>query len=704
MPTYTQSPYAFVPLADKVVFPDWAEQVSHDVPFSDGLDGRLDITVTALSPIFIRDGKDEDRNNPQDRSTDFFSTADGTYCIPGTSLKGMLRNVLEIASFAKMRQVTDRRYGIRDLQLPKYTKEFTDDNLNSKVRAGLLDISSPDWKIYPCEYALWSREELDPTFGNRKMSAAEKYQEWDRKHHTLKKSASIHKTGKTDAKGKSIIPHNHADFKAKGENLKQGVLVFTGQPQEYKPDKKQQKHHEFFFYDLQTTDYIAVDPPETITLDEYGHEIRRNQQDFIFVHCEQSSAGDFDKWVKESYMVRLRQNFFHGCIPVFYLENSDGSLRGFGLAQLFRLTGKISVGQALRNVSPDHFPRTEEEFRPDLADLIFGYVNGRRDALRGRVHISPCLAQGTPQPLPLVKLILGEPRPSFYPAYLKQPEHLKNKDEYNTFLDDKAELRGWKRYPVLNKGWEKAGEVRKKADDKQQANDKIWTQFRPLPAETVFKGTVRYHNLRPVELGALIWAIQLRNSDYYCHALGMAKPYGYGKVRISIEGLGADEMKSYRQAFTEYIQQQLNVEKFEQLPQIKALLNMTAYDNQEVKDWDFSYFPKPKDYAAVKGNKKDKANPVPAQYLADFPEPKRLQKAPAKANVASTAAKPELKLTPEQQDFYGKVTKNKMKGNDFFKKLSTLPPFPKSVMDEMTEKIPPRDRQQRDIVQKCTAK
>ena len=38
MPTIP-SPYNFAPLADQVFHPDWRTQISHDMPFSDGVSG-----------------------------------------------------------------------------------------------------------------------------------------------------------------------------------------------------------------------------------------------------------------------------------------------------------------------------------------------------------------------------------------------------------------------------------------------------------------------------------------------------------------------------------------------------------------------------------------------------------------------------------------------------------------------------------------
>ena len=96
------APYNFVPLNEKVFYPPWASENIlkniHDVPFKDGESGVIEVKITAKSPIFIKDSKNR---------TEFchFINENGgkEYYIPATSVKGMIRNVLEIMSFSKIR-------------------------------------------------------------------------------------------------------------------------------------------------------------------------------------------------------------------------------------------------------------------------------------------------------------------------------------------------------------------------------------------------------------------------------------------------------------------------------------------------------------------------------------------------------------------------------------------------------------------------
>lgn len=106
-----KAPYNFVPLEKTAFYPEWANHISQDIPFEDGVSGSIDYTIKAETPIFVRNGY-TDRDHPDEI---FSQTQNGKYFIPGTSIKGEIRNVLEILSFGKMTQVQDARFGIRDL-------------------------------------------------------------------------------------------------------------------------------------------------------------------------------------------------------------------------------------------------------------------------------------------------------------------------------------------------------------------------------------------------------------------------------------------------------------------------------------------------------------------------------------------------------------------------------------------------------------
>ena len=66
-----KAPFNFVPLSEKVFFPDWADQISQDIPFSDGLSGTIELKITAESPIFVRNGYN--REDKEAKNADYKS-------------------------------------------------------------------------------------------------------------------------------------------------------------------------------------------------------------------------------------------------------------------------------------------------------------------------------------------------------------------------------------------------------------------------------------------------------------------------------------------------------------------------------------------------------------------------------------------------------------------------------------------------------
>jgi hypothetical protein len=86
------SGYNFVPINKEVFHPSWASKVSQDIPFSDGEDGIIEVTLDNVSPLFVRNGAATN----EDKVYSSYVEDDGEkrFFIPGSSLKGMLRSVL----------------------------------------------------------------------------------------------------------------------------------------------------------------------------------------------------------------------------------------------------------------------------------------------------------------------------------------------------------------------------------------------------------------------------------------------------------------------------------------------------------------------------------------------------------------------------------------------------------------------------------
>ncbi|WP_127477119.1 TIGR03986 family CRISPR-associated RAMP protein [Sulfurivermis fontis] len=544
------APYNFVPLAETVVIPEWGHLVSHDIPFRDGLCGSIEFTLTAHTPIMIGG-----RRKKQGDSTavDVFQTPDGQYAIPGSSLKGMIRNVLEIATFSRFRQVDDRRLSIRDLTsgiAAKYVKALTREespkHYAPKSKAGWLQFTKGRWSLTPCDHAHVDHDLLADFSGLSKWHempscpAANKYKDWGKRPITLRFTADD-ETWVDHSDGKKLF---YRKVTRLNDGPLQGTLVFTGQPMPRKKGGKSAKHMEFIFFNKGTPTAV----PDKV------------MSEFLAIHQESTEWKD---WAKKQP------------VPVFYLEDEAGDIKAIGLTQMFRLPYKNSIHDMIGHSSPDHLAADA----PDFADLLFGRIDEQdgKTSLKGRVQFE--LAREVTGAKPEgngVKIVLAEPKPSYYPNYICQKT---TKDgtrlegtTYNSYFDDDALLRGWKRYPARPAT----------ARDDSNSTDNVSSIIRPLPAGSRFEGRVVFHNLKPQELGALLWSMTWGGADHLRHGLGMGKPYGYGQVSIALgstdlhpndPAAAKPDQDALVQTFKDWMKRKLNT-PWENTPQVLALLAM----------------------------------------------------------------------------------------------------------------------------------
>jgi hypothetical protein len=585
------APYNFVPLSKEVFFPSWQDRISHDIPFRDGLSGRLGCTLTTVSPLYVRNGglwdKDQIRAGNAPAEYLAFFNVGGQVMIPATSLKGMIRNVVEIASFGKIGlRVNDARYSVRDLfNKELYTKHMTDGSpergFKARPRAGWLT-AEPDtgcWRLRPCEYArveqtdlIAHRGEAAPDIRSR-MAGPAKYTAWgpdleiafdlgaeEGHRHSCgilhyRKAANL---GKGSVRGTLVFtgqpsPHtfsvHSSDLpglprlpKEFAERLKhdarKNLLQWTGMmtPEDRRQveevlgepfhgalaelfrmsreeSKEKTKHLEFIFFDESPKDHIIADP------DSAG---RRLDKEFEFVHSE-PDGGPNPEWKHWRAGLDKGQR-----VPVFYLGKPEEP-ESLGLAMMYRLPYRHTVREAVSHTSKNHLCEA-----PDLADCVFGYTEDRRSgeqgkklgSLKGRVSISPGLTVGDVRPLNEQRVVLGAPKPTYYPSYMEQQTDARGRvPVYRTFMDEESRIRGWKRYPAR----------RPDAFERVKGeSDKIVTRFIPIDKDAKFLFDLRFFNLKPEELGALVWALTWGGDPRLRHGLGMGKSIGFGQVRIEV--------------------------------------------------------------------------------------------------------------------------------------------------------------------------
>jgi CRISPR-associated protein (TIGR03986 family) len=584
------APYNFVPLSKWIYQPDWANQVSHDVPFSDGISGSLELEIKAHSPLLVGDDKQQQGTEARPGEVKFFQLPDGRYAIPGTSLKGMLRNVLEIATYGKMRMVDDKWLSVRDLNGEFYRKHLAENLGNNTYRplahAGWLELTdNSEWQLTACEYVRVEQDHLIP-WGmqqhidnseniKKEQNAISKYQLFTQRCLNFDIENQRHWKHQ---KGRITLEYAKAKSTL-GTGEYAGEIVFTGQPSRNN-GQSGRKHMEFIFYNNDSTSKIV---DETV------------MQAFLKIH---EDSKEWQHWYKE---VRQEEK-----VPVFYLANKAGKITSLGLAMMYRLPYKNSIVDTIDHTNPDH--RRSDLF--DLPELMFGNINDDNSqfSLKSRVSFGMAYLKNKVKiRRDLPTTILSGPKSSYYPAYVQQKVSKQitgRNPDYKTYMNNDAEISGWKRYPI-NPRWEMQPLPRD-----LKATNKVKVNLYPLDTGARFKCDLNIHNLRPAELGALIWGLTWGGNSKFLHSLGMGKPFGLGQISIKIKAenlfstnpqVSVPNRESCLKTFQELMETAwLKATKgkgtWAESEQLTQLLAMANPDNAPGDVEELAYMPTPKDF------------------------------------------------------------------------------------------------------------
>ena len=308
---------------------------------------------------------------------------------------------------------------------------------------------------------------------------------------------------KTNTIGDSIV-------EVSGQGDLKGTIVMTGQPSpwtEPRDKRAKGKYYEFVFPDKEKGSY-------PLTKEQYLH------YEFIY-----RNTANEDDWARIKKLLDESEQDGRG-VPVFFRVKNN-SIEDFGMAYLYKLPYGKSVEESL----PSNHKNKDKH---DLAECLFGYI-GDKDALKGRVQFGNAFSDNAHETKE-VRLVLGSPKASYYPIYVEQDGRNGVVANYNTY--DQEHLRGWKRY-ITRKDTNSV---------KNTGNDKVDTLMVPLQTGATFSETITFHNLRPVELGALLSALTFHGTQECRHQLGMAKPYGFGKCQYSMPILDATKLRTGEKA------------------------------------------------------------------------------------------------------------------------------------------------------------
>lgn len=428
--------------------------------------------------------------------------------LPGSSLRGLIRSLVEILSEAPLDPLSRQRFAFRTLggsaEPSSKTFEPCHQTWTARVRnarGGYLVPGSGDtgWKIVPaqtinglgtfCKFPDSVPDE--PPAAVRFPTPVAPTTGYDRTP-----EASCCKT--SNESGFAALPHQ-------GWRIRSGAI--------------EKKCHQWIIYEPDQLN-------KAISISEKSVRIHRE-------------AG-LTRWVEE-----WRASCQDG-IPCFFSQ-TEGEV-WFGPTRNFKVPYTIRVDEA--NPAPRPSPTTGW----DLAQAIFGCLKDKNlSGARSRVFFEDgFLTSGDVSKTERIETVFGEPKPTTFQHYLQQPSWLQQ-DSIPWSRDgqrpEKARLRGLKMYWHRKKQIPMPDKSGEPADRREKQNTVFKKVVVDQSCKPVFSAKVRFENLTDVELGALLCALELPKG--LRHQLGLAKSFGLGVIDIRVDKVLVTQPQLRYSAFVE---------------------------------------------------------------------------------------------------------------------------------------------------------
>lgn len=445
------TPYNFVPLNNEVVL------YNSDNKKEKTYSGKIKVTIKNLTPIFVRNSNQQ--NDTTQADSKFYAPAD-KYRIPGSSLRGLIRNMVEIVSFGKFSFFEERFLYFRDFANQPLRSAYSQYNLSSLDSGGRV--------VYGM------------------------------------------KMGKLFKDGRSYkIEDYGTPRRIKNEDLEE---IYNKAKKNYDPGI-------WSFLEFAQVLYVSSTGLNNkvrnwqIPLNNKQRDLYLSQND-IFEY-ENDRKREKSKKVPHLFKALKNNNY----VPVFFIEWSDslGTKHiSIGHTGLFRLPYKFSIGEKIPT------KKLNEEI--DLSTSIFG----DEKQFAGKVYFEDCYLQRRPEQfesLSIMKPLLS-PNPTSFQLYLenKKNSNAENLNHYNTI---NAKIRGYKLY------WHRDESYIYNANNSSSENRNIITSITPVKKDNTFSGVIGFKDLTKIQLGALLFILNLPKE--LALKLGSGKPFNLGSIKITSE-------------------------------------------------------------------------------------------------------------------------------------------------------------------------
>lgn len=591
-----------------------------------GISGKIECTYKTESPLFIA-GKEVSAVNDH-KTLDFFKI-NGKPVIPGSSLRGIVRSVFEAATNSCFGFLEDRRLSYR--YDPNEARHFVPARVVPEQVTGKLCL-----QLLPGENiqgfnprtlkAAWIRQYRNNPVNLGKLKHGNKcwgiINDEPVTHHSHRFSYwEVIAVQPFKDNTKESLEKNYP-----GKRVYEGWLFITNKNINNKHDER------FFFKGSNAGNFPVYLRLSDTIIENYNALI----EDYNDRHIETLKKRVNPYIVENGEMALSRfiklepEKLSVGDLVYAKLSNDNTKVEYIAPLAIPRISHPHSIENLLDdNIKSCDLKNTNVLNIKDLklcpACRVFGWVNGEPNntkntinAYKSRVAFSDGkFTKEKPEVEEKITLsILSAPKPTTTAFYLLNSS---GQPQYGLKYEKlKAKLRGRKFYlkPVdLNSAeYKRVNNI---------ANNQNKTIQNVVKADNEFTFTVSFNNLHQVELGALLWSLQLERG--WLHQLGMAKPYGFGQTSVqkvkletiniehrytSLSNSGYTECNEtkiydYILAFKNAMKSVYGKEfdKLENIVDMKALMTII---NKKI------HYPRPP--FIINANKTDNSNPEGKQY------------------------------------------------------------------------------------------
>ena len=524
-PTFkSKAPYNFIALEDFVLdrCNDEKELSMHGKYHNDLKTGYLKYEIEAITPLHISDNDENLFKNPM-----------GQYAIPGNTIRGMTRYNASIFSFSS---VINTELGKEDIKNKRYyyrTFASNDKNMNmwyknktgfkqynrlgykfsilEKVQAGYMRKTGDKYSITPA-----IKLENTRTRENNQPGKMHSYTPIHEFELRSKKVSGIKYLYNSTLKKEDYKNKNYENKKKLRENREiYYEPYFKEINYNVDKDKAQIDSNGKYKGMIANSDYIDGKV--------YHYLIFEEDKKSAEIIIEKEQAELYEQDLEYTNKLRGKKRKYYALPrgkevkPVFYIKDDEGVV--FGFTPYLRLSARGCIY--------DGIPKTHTSYKGiDFVDSIFGWKD-----FKTKLSFQDAICESeNPTIIGNYKMILGEPKPSWYKGYLQQRKE-NSLESYNT---EEFKIRGRKFY------WMKDKEEIEKTEENEKG--RIDTIMKCYDRKTKFTGKIAFENLTDEELGLLIYSLKQGDTEGYFN-IGKGKPYGFGQCKIKITELSTEDVK-----------------------------------------------------------------------------------------------------------------------------------------------------------------